>query len=93
MKLKEVLLKGISFNELLKQFAVDQSDFTIQDEEMILSNQEKSCKEIFKERVLIQARNNAGTLLNFFGTLHYNLLDQLAVFEPDYVEQNSVAAA
>jgi len=86
MKLKEFLLNGFSFNEILRQFAIDQSDFTIQDEDLILSRNTHSSKEILKERVHIQGRNTNG-IVNFFGTLHCNLLDKLAVFELDSVEQ------
>jgi hypothetical protein len=86
MSLKEVLLKGISFNEILKQFSVAQSDFTIRDEEVIETKKNSTKGEIFKERILIQGKSNNG-LVNFFGTLHYNLLDQLAVFELDGVER------
>ena len=47
MSLRELLLKGRSFNEILKQFAIDQADFTIKDEETIMSN-----IEIFKKQFL-----------------------------------------
>ncbi|WP_207425206.1 hypothetical protein [Pedobacter sp. SYSU D00535] len=86
MKLKEFLLKGFSFNEILRQFSIDQSDFTIQDEELILSRKDLSEKEILKERVMIQGKSTNG-IINFFGTLHCNFLNQLAVFELDSVEE------
>lgn|GEM_PF-395717 len=92
MKLKELLLNRFSFREILKSFSIDQSDFIIQDEELILSKENLSNKETIKERVLIQGKGPAG-MVNFFGTLHYNLLEDLAVFELDSVEQNRVQVA
>lgn len=92
MKLKELLLSRFSFREILKSFAIDQSDFTIQDEEHILSKVNLSKNETIKERVLIQGKSPAG-IVTFFGTLHYNLLEELAVFELDSVEQNSAQVA
>jgi len=92
MKLKELLLSRFSFREILKSFSIDQSDFIIQDEELILSKENLSNKETIKERVLIQGKSPAG-MVNFFGTLHYNLLEGLAVFELDSVEQNRVKVA
>ena len=90
MKLTELLLNGFSFKEILKQFSVDQSDIKIQDEELILSRKDLSHIEILKERILIQGKNTSG-IVNLFGTLHYNLLNQLAVFELDSVEKKVVA--
>ena len=93
MKLTEVLLKGLSFNEILRQFGVDRSSFTIQDEELLLSKQDLRKGEILKEKIFIQGKSDNGPIINFFGTLHYNLLNQLAVFELDYVEKNVNATA
>jgi hypothetical protein len=92
MKLSELLLKAFSFKEILKQFSIDQKNFTIQDEELILAKKGHSGSEILKERVLIQGQNESG-IVNFFGTLHCNLLDQLAVFELDSVEQQQQVSA
>ncbi|MEJ6978876.1 hypothetical protein WG906_00345 [Pedobacter sp. P351] len=90
MKLTELLLNGFSFKEMLKQFSMDQSEIKIQDEELILSRKDLSHIEILKERILIQGKNTSG-IVNLFGTLHYNLLNQLAVFELDSVEKKVVA--
>ncbi len=92
MKLKEFLLNACSFNEILKQFSIEKSDFTIQDEDLILSRKDLADKEILKERVLIQGKTTNG-IVNFFGTLHCNLLNQLAVFELDSVEQQPQVTA
>ena len=90
MKLTELLLNGFSFKEILKQFSMDQSEIKIQDEDVILSRKDLSNIEILKERILIQGKNSSG-IVNLFGTLHYNLLNQLAVFELDSVENKAVA--
>lgn len=92
MKLKELLLNGFSFNEILRQFSIEKSDFVIQDEDLILSRKDLESKEVLKERVLIQGKSNNG-IINFFGTLHCNFLNQLAVFELDSVEQQQSPAA
>lgn len=86
MKLKDLLLNGLSFNEILKQFSLEQSDITIKDEEVILSNKNFLGKEILKEKVCIEAKNSKG-VVNLFGTLHCNFVNQLAVFEPDFIDQ------
>lgn len=85
--LKEFLLKGLSFNEILKQFAVERSAITIKDEEVLL-NGELQKKEILKEWICIQGQSVNG-IINFFGTLHCNIANQLAVFELEFVERNS----
>lgn len=90
MKLTELLLNGFSFQEILKQFSMDQSEIKIQDEDLILSGKNLNNIEILKERILIQGKNTSG-IVNLFGTLHYNLLNQLAVFELDSVEKKVVA--
>lgn len=90
MKLTELLLNGFSFKEILKQLSMDQSEIKIQDEDLILSRKDLSNIEILKERILIQGKNTSG-IVNLFGTLHYNLLNQLAVFELDSVEKKVVA--
>lgn len=92
MKLKDLLLNGFSFNEILRQFSIEKSDFTIQDEDLILSRKDIANKEILKERVLIQGKTSNG-IINFFGTLHCNFLNQLAVFELDSVEQQGISSA
>ena len=88
MKLKELLLNGLSFNEMLRQFSLTENDITIKDEEVILAKNNFLGKEIVKEKVCIEAKNSGG-VINFFGTLHCNLVNQLAVFEPDSIDRSS----
>lgn len=90
MSLRELLLKGRSFNEILKQFAIDQADFTIRDEDTIMSNTKLFNKEFLRERIFIQGKSK-NEIVNFFGTLHCNLMDNLAVFELDGVERTAAA--
>lgn len=86
MNIKELLLNGHSFAELLKQFAIEAADIKIQDEDIILADQNLAHKEIVKESICIEGKNKDG-IVNFFGTLHYNLLNKLAVFEMQGFEQ------
>lgn len=86
MNIKELLLNGKSFLELLKQFSIEAADVKIQDEDVILSDQILQHKEIVKESIIIEGKNEQG-IVNFFGTLHYNLLNKLAVFEMQGYEQ------
>jgi hypothetical protein len=92
MKLKDLLLNTLSFKEILTQFGIDNSNIIIENEELILANQGKNEKEIVKEQICIQGMSN-NSIVNFFGTLHYNLLNQLAVFEPEFIEKNNLNAA
>ncbi|EOR93801.1 hypothetical protein ADIARSV_3044 [Arcticibacter svalbardensis MN12-7] len=92
IKLKDSLLNGFSFTELLKEYAVDPSDFTIQDEQLILSEKKLLNKETIKEKVIIVGKGKDG-LVSFYGTLHYNLLNKLAVFELDSVDQTNSQVA
>lgn len=80
MNIKELLLNGKSFSELLKQFSIEADDVRIQDEDVILSDQILKHQEVVKESICIEGKNKEG-IVNFFGTLHYNLLSKLAVFE------------
>jgi len=80
MNIKELLLNGQSFSELLKQFSIAADDVKIQDEDVILNDHDLEHKEIVKESICIEGKNQDG-IINFFGTLHYNLLNKLAVFE------------
>lgn len=89
MNIKELLLNGKSFAELLKQFSIDAADVRIQDEDMILSDQNLKHREVVKENICIEGKNKDG-IVNFFGTLHYNLLNKLAVFEMQGFEQVAV---
>lgn len=86
MKIKELLLNGRSFSALLKQFSIEAKDVKIQDEDTILQDSNRQHKDIVKESICIEGKNKDG-IVNFFGTLHYNLLDQLAVFEVQGYEQ------
>jgi len=86
MNIKELLLNGQSFSELLKQFSIEAADVKIQDEEIILADRNLAHKEIVKESICIEGKNKDG-IVNFFGTLHYNLLSKLAVFEMQGFEQ------
>jgi len=86
MNIKELLLNGQSFSELLKQFSIEAADVKIQDEDIILADQNLAHKEIVKESICIEGKNKDG-IVNFFGTLHYNLLNKLAVFEMQGFEQ------
>jgi hypothetical protein len=88
MNIKELLLNGQSFSELLRQFAINVDDVRIQDENVILADQNLEHKEIVKESICIEGKNKEG-VVNFFGTLHYNLLSKLAVFEMQGFEQVS----
>ncbi|HEY0056013.1 MAG TPA: hypothetical protein VGB63_11700 [Pedobacter sp.] len=69
---------------------MDQSEIKIQDEDVILARKDLSNIEILKEHILIQGKNTSG-IVNLFGTLHYNLLNQLAVFELESVERKAIA--
>lgn len=89
MNIKELLLKGKSFAELLKQFSIDAADVRIQDEAIILSDHYLKHQEVVKESICIEGKNKDG-IVNFFGTLHYNLLNKLAVFEMQGFEQVSL---
>lgn len=88
MNVKELLLNGNSFLMLLKQYAVDIADVKIKDEELIV-DQFSQHPEVSKESICIEGKNKDG-YINFFGTLHYNLLNKLAVFEVQGFEQKAV---
>ncbi|MCY1535916.1 hypothetical protein D9M68_713430 [compost metagenome] len=80
MSIKELLLNGQSFLALLQEFAIDAKDVIIQDENVLLSDQNLAHKDLLKETICIEGKGKNG-IFNFFGILHYNTLDQLAVFE------------
>ena len=92
MNIKELLLNGQSFLEMLRQFSIDATNFRIQDEEILLNDSSLEKREIVKESICIEGRNKDG-VVNFFGTLHYNLLSKLAVFEMQGFEQISQPTA
>ncbi|MES2455264.1 MAG: hypothetical protein V4594_06985 [Bacteroidota bacterium] len=89
MNIKELLLKGQNFADLLKQFSIDAKDVRIQDEDVILNDQNLEHREIVKESICIEGTNKEGGIINFFGTLHCNLLNKLAVFEMQGFEKVS----
>lgn len=80
MNIKELLLNGKAFLALLNDFAIEAKNVIIQDEEMLFSGAKNPKNSILKESVCIEGKNDEG-IFNFFGTLHFNLLDKLAVFE------------
>jgi len=79
MNIKDLLLNGSSFLLLMKQYAIDIADIKIKDEEL-LADQFFKYPELSKESICIEGKNQDG-IINFFGTLHYNLFNKLAVFE------------
>ncbi|MBG6236378.1 hypothetical protein IWX76_002959 [Pedobacter sp. CAN_A7] len=80
MTIKESLLNGNSFIQLMKEFAVQAENIKIQDEEILFKVFPFYHRDCLKEYICIEGRNDQG-VINFFGTLHYNLLNKLAVFE------------
>ena len=86
MKITELLMKGHSFPALLKTFGIDGTDVKIQDEDMIMADQFSKHQDIIKESICIEAKNKSG-VFNLFGTLHCNLVNNLAVFEMQGFEQ------
>jgi hypothetical protein len=80
MTIKESLLNGNSFIQLMKEFAVQAENIKIQDEEILFKVFPFYQRDILKEYICIEGRNDQG-VINFFGTLHYNMLNKLAVFE------------
>jgi hypothetical protein len=88
MKIKELLLNGNNFSVFLNQFSMKAEDIKIQDEDVIWFDLNQHHQETLKESICIEGKNNDG-VVNFFGTLHYNLLNQLAVFEMQGYEKVS----
>jgi hypothetical protein len=86
MNIKELLLNGQSFLALLKEFAIEANDVIIQDESVLLNDQNLAQKQILKESICIEGKGKNG-VFNFFGVLHFNMLNQLAVFEMQGFEQ------
>jgi hypothetical protein len=79
MNIKDLLLNGTSFLLLMKQYAIDIADIKIKDEELV-ADQFFKHPQLSKESICIEGKNEEG-IINFFGTLHYNLFSKLAVFE------------
>lgn len=86
MNIKELLLNGQSFLALLKEFAIEANDVSIQDENVLLNDQNLAHKEIVKETICIEGKGKNG-VFNFFGVLHINNLNNLAIFEMQGFEQ------
>ena len=86
MDIKELLLNGQSFLALLKEFAIQAKDVIIKDESILLGDQNLAQREIGKESICIEGKNEKG-IFNFFGTLHYNFFTKLVVFELQGYEQ------
>lgn len=80
MTIKESLLNGKGFIQLMNEFAVNAENIKIQDEEILFKVFPFYQRDVLKENICIEGRNEQG-VINFFGTLHYNLLNKLAVFE------------
>lgn len=80
MNIKELLLNGKAFLALLNDFAIDAKNVIIENEEMLFSGTKNPKNSVLKETVCIEGKNDEG-IFNFFGTLHFNWLDKLAVFE------------
>jgi hypothetical protein len=80
MKVKELLLNCKSFLTLLKEFAIEAKDVVIKDEKLIFTDQSSTHQDAVQETICIEAKNK-NTAYNFFGVLHYNFLNNLAVFE------------
>ncbi|MGV3546425.1 MAG: hypothetical protein ACO1N4_05135 [Pedobacter sp.] len=80
MNIKELLLNGKAFLALLNDFAIDAKNVIIENEEMLFSGTKNPKNSVLKETVCIEGKNDDG-IFNFFGTLHFNWLDKLAVFE------------
>lgn len=88
MIIKDLLLNGNSFLMLLKQYAIDVADVQIKDED-VLVDQFRQHPQLSKGSVCIEGKNKDG-IINFFGTIHYNLMSKLAVFEMQDFEQTPV---
>jgi len=90
MKVKELLLKGQNFIALLNQLRIDVKDLIVKDEDLLFVDHTTGKREVLKESVCIEAKNEEG-YLNLFGVLHYNLLSKLAVFEMQGCEKVAVS--
>jgi hypothetical protein len=88
MNIRELLLNGNSFLALLKQYAIDVADFKIKDEQ-VLADHFLQHPQVSKESICIEAKNKDG-IINFFGTIHYNLFNKMAVFEMQGFEQSAI---
>lgn len=86
MNIKELLLNAQSFLALLKEFSIDADQVNIQDENVLLNDQNLVHREIVKETICIEGKGKNG-VFNFFGVLHFNVLNKLAVFEMQGYEQ------
>ena len=85
MPLRELLLRSSSFNAMLGKYEIDPADFIIKDEDIIVETRRLLKEDVFRERILIQAKNSKGKF-SLIGTLYCNLKTDIAVFEPDGTE-------
>lgn len=90
MPLKELLLKSSSFIELLKQYSIGPADFEVKDENLILSEKKQSHQDVFKDQILIEGRNKEGNV-TLIGTLYYNSVKNIAVFDLESAEKGKMA--
>ena len=72
----------------MRQYAVDIADIKIKDED-VLRDQFLQHPQLSKESICIEGKNKDG-IINFFGTLHCNLLTKLAVFEMQGFERTAL---
>lgn len=86
MEIKKLLLNCKSFLALLKEFAIEAKDVVVKDESLIIIDQNLAQRDLIKETICIEAKNKNG-VFNFFGILHCNFLNNLAVFEMQGFEQ------
>jgi hypothetical protein len=83
------LLNGKSFLALLQEFAIEAKDIVIRDEGLIVADQNLVNRDLIRETICIEGKNKKA-VFNFFGTLHCNFLNDLAVFEMQGYEQVNI---
>lgn len=88
MNVKDLLLNAKGFLALLQEFSINAEDVEIKDEAVLFSNA-SPLDNIIKESVLIVGKGKE-KVVSFFGILHCNLRDSLAVFEVSDIEQKSI---
>ena len=64
MEIKDLLLNGQSFLALLKEFAIEAKDIIIRDEKVLLADQNLVQREVGKETICIEGKNEKG-IFNF----------------------------
>lgn len=90
MNVKELLLKGQNFIALLNQFRIDINDLVVNDEDLLLHKKQHQKLPVIQENVCLEGKNAEGTI-TLFGVLHYNWINQLAVFELKSFEKVALA--